>query len=148
MAFRKSYVRIAEEAVDKKEKDIMEYPMAKNDFKEDINFEDIGFENTRDESKDTETKSDYFKFRDNNKINDNLLKFIEDIVIKNLKQNKVESSNSRANDQNLKILEAKNKISLKSKAIKKKTKTPLKKTEKKIEKKIALKAPLNWIYLK
>ena len=148
MAFRKSYVRIAEEAVDKKEKDIMEYPLAKNDFKEDINFEDIGFENTRDESKDIELKSDHIEFRDNKKMNDNLLKFIEDIVIKNLKRNKVESSNSRANDQNLKILEAKNKISLKSKAIKKKTKTPLKKTDKKIEKKIALKAPLNWIYLK
>ena len=149
MAFRKSYVKIEEEDMEKEE-DIIEYPFVTNEFNEDINFKDKKFGNTIVKREAAEAKPN-----ENPKINDNLLKFIEGIVMKNLRQNKVENINTRANDQNLKILEAKNKISLKSKNIKKKSKTSIKKisTKPKPINKITSPKELkriaeNWIYVK
>ena len=126
----------------KKEEDITGYPLIENQLEEDGNLEDIGFENTKDSSKELDINSDYFQYRDNSRISDNLMQLIETLVIKNLKQNKVENNN-RLNEQNMKISE-KNQISLKSNAIKKKTEAP----SKKMEKKVAFKSHLNWIYVK
>ena len=156
MAFRKSYVKIAEEDLEKEEEeDIIDYKLNETDFKQNVDLEDKEFVdkkfvNTKVKSEDVEDKSS-----ENPKINDNLLKFIEDIIIKNLKRNTVSNSNTRANNQNLKILEAKNEISIKSKNIKKKTKTSLKKISTKSEppnknmpSKEIERIRKNWIYVK
>ena len=127
MAYRKSNLPAKQE----EDEDIVEFPLVRNDIKEDIE----------------KMNTDKLNFGKDLKINENLLKLIEDIVIKNLKRNRVENSNTRANQQNLKILDAKSKISLRSKAIKKKSKTPLKKI-KKISAKTGPKPPINWIYVK
>ena len=133
MSYRKSNLPAKQE----EDEDIVEFPLVRNDIKEGIEKMNT----------DAKSKSDKLNFGEDLKINENLLKLIEDIVIKNLKRNTVESSNTRANQQNLKILDAKSKITLRSKAIKKKSKTPLKKI-KKISAKTGPKPPVNWIYVK
>ena len=156
MAFRKSYVKIAEEDLEKEEEeDMIDYKLNEADFKQNVDLEDKEFENKKFGNKIVKREAVEVKPNEYPKINDNLLKFIEGIVMKNLRQNKVENINTRANDQNLKILEAKNKISLKSKNIKKKTKTSIKKISTKPEplnKNMPLKEieriRKNWIYVK
>ena len=156
MAFRKSYVKIAEEDLEKEEEeDIIDYRLNETDFKQNADLEDKEFEDKTIQNTKVKSETVEGKFSENPKINDNLLKFIEGLVIKNLRQNKAEYSNNRANDQNLQILEAKNKISIKTKNIKKKTKTSSKKISTKPEP-LNKNTPLkeierirkNWIYVK
>ena len=146
-------------SIQEENKDIEEYPFSENDKKEDNEEKEMNkdikskiFMKTRP---DIDHKTEKISSGEDLKINENLLKFIEDIVTKNLRRNTVRNSNTRANDQNLKILEAKNKISIKPKNIKKKTKerlskvatksTPINKiTSPKELKRIAK----NWIYVK
>ena len=80
MAFRKSYVKIEEEDMEKEE-DIIEYPLVTNEFNEDMNFKDKRFGNTIVKREAVEVKPN-----ENPKINENLLKLIEDIVIETLKR--------------------------------------------------------------
>ena len=156
MAFRKSYVKIAEEDLEKEEEEYMiDYKLNETDFKQNVDLEDKEFEDKTIQNTKVKSETVEGKFSENPKINDNLLKFIEGLVIKNLRQNKAEYSNNRANDQNLQILEAKNKISLKSKNIKKKTKTSIKKISTKPEplnknmpSKEIERIRKNWIYVK
>ena len=156
MAFRKSYVKIAEEDLEKEEEeDIIDYRLNETDFKQNADLEDKEFEDKTIQNTKVKSETVEGKFSENPKINDNSLKFIEGLVIKNLRQNKAEYSNNRANDQNLQILEAKNKILIKTKNIKKKTKTSSKKISTKPEP-LNKNTPLkeierirkNWIYVK
>ena len=142
MSYRKTYITSIKEDDDE---DIVEFPSVENDIKEDFEDKDAMNKDIKTES-DINSKANGINAFRNTEINDNLLKFIENIVLKNLRRNKVANSNTRANEQNLKILDAKNRISIKTKNIKKQT--PLKKIVKKISTKFRPKPPNNWIFLK
>ena len=88
MAFRKSYVKIAEEDLEKEEEeDMIDYKLNEADFKQNVDLEDKEFENKKFGNKIVKREAVEVKPNEYPKINDNLLKFIEDIVIKNLRQN-------------------------------------------------------------
>ena len=116
--------------------DIIEYPLIKNDIKEDKN-ENIKQVFKSENISDNINESDNYNDTNINDeiINENFLKLIEDIVIKTINRKNPKNTNidNRVNEQNLKILEKKTKIE---------------KSNKKPKVYLSEKAKKNWIYVK